>query len=289
LTPGWLERGARQALSVAGFQSRRVPTSVGEVHALHLEGGGALPPVVLVHGLGSAGLHFWRIMRLLQPQVSRVTAIDLPGHGFSDRPEALSLEVLRSGVLEALDQLQPEPAIVVGNSLGGAAVVRYAAQRPEKVLGAVLLAPAGAPMNAEELAGVRATFSIRSHQEAVAFLNRLLARPPGWKAHLVAPGIRRTFADPRLQAWLASLGDRDFLTPEEVRSVPPTVLVWGEHERILPGSALAFWSEHLPAHASIVRPERLGHSPHLDSATRSAELILEHARRVAELRAHSSG
>lgn len=44
---------------------------------------------------------------------------------------------------EALDALLPEPAIVCGNSLGGAVALHYALARPEKVLGLVLLSPAG--------------------------------------------------------------------------------------------------------------------------------------------------
>lgn len=285
MKPGVFERAVRRALPLAGFRSARVPTSVGAVHLFDAEGQGELPAVLIVHGLGSAGLHFVPLMRRLRPHVRRVTAIDLPGHGFSDRPARLTQEVLRAGVLEALDRVHTEPSIVVGNSLGGAAAVRYVVERPEKVLGTVLLAPAGAPMSAEELEAIQRTFAIRTHAEAVAFLHRLLARPPGWKAHVVAVGVRRTFTDPTLQAWLAALGEADFLKPEEVRRVPPTVLVWGDQERILPGTALAFWREHLPPHATIVEAERLGHSPHLDSVRRSAELVLEHARRVA----HGSG
>ncbi len=289
MKPGVFERGARRALSLAGFRSTTVPTSVGGVHLLDAEGTGDLPPVIIVHGLGSAGLHFAAMMRRLRPHVRRVTALDLPGHGFSERPAALTLDVLRAGVLEALDRVHTEPSVVVGNSLGGAAAVRYVLERPDKALGTVLLAPAGAPMSPEELEAIRRTFAIRTHAEAVAFLNKLLARSPGWKAHVIARGVRRTFTDPILQAWLGTLGEADFLTPEEVRGVPPTVLVWGEHERILPSTALAFWREHLPAHATIVEAERLGHSPHLDSAGRSAELILEHARRVAGRRQSQVG
>ncbi|MCA9492891.1 MAG: alpha/beta fold hydrolase [Myxococcales bacterium] len=279
---GLIERGLRRAMNVVGYRSRHLDTSIGPMHVIDREGGGALPPVVVVHGLGSSAVHFVPLLRRLAPHAQRVVAIDLPGHGFSTRLDALDQDVLRAGVLEALDQLELPPAIVVGNSLGGAATVRYTSQRPDRVLGTVLLAPAGAPMTPEELQALRDTFAIRTHAEAVAFLHRLLARPPGWTKHVVAVGVRRTFSDPVLQSWLSELKGHDFLTPEEVRGVPPTLLVWGDHERILPGSALAFWQAHLPEHARIVRDDAVGHSPHLDAVDRAASYVLDHARALAQ-------
>lgn len=282
--PPLVERTLRQAMNVAGFRSRHLDTSIGRMHVIDREGQGELPPVVVVHGLGSTGMHFLPMMRRIAPHTRRVVALDLPGHGFSARIDALDQDVLRTGVIEAMDQLALPPAILVGNSLGGAATVRYASERPDQVLGTVLLAPAGAPMTPEELEALRHTFAIRTHGEAVAFLHRLLARPPGWTKHVVAVGVRRTFADPVLQSWLSRLEGQDFLTPDEVARVPPTLLVWGDHERILPGTALDFWQRHLPQHATIVRDAGVGHSPHLDAVERAARYIVDHARAL-----HASG
>ena len=83
-----VEHLLRASLNARGYRSVRVPTSVGEVHALDGRGVGALPPVVLLHGLASAGMHLAPVMTGLRPWVRRLVAPDLPAHGYSDAPRA---------------------------------------------------------------------------------------------------------------------------------------------------------------------------------------------------------
>jgi pimeloyl-ACP methyl ester carboxylesterase len=283
--PGALDHAGRRLLhTLFGYDSEWVDTSVGRLHVLSRAGGGTLPPVVLFHGFGSAALHWVPLLHRLRPHVRGVMAIDLPGHGFSDRPTPLTHDVLRTGVIEALDQVHRHPAVVVGNSLGGVTALRYTHARPDKVLGTVLLSPGGAPMTAEELDALRAIFRIRSRGEARAFLDRLYAKPIGLLGHLFVPTLQRTFTDPTLMSWFDSISQGDFLEPAEVSGVPrPTKLLWGRQERILTPGQLEFWRTHLPAGTPIVEPEGMGHSPQLDSAARTAAEILSFARSLPEL------
>lgn len=280
MSVSWLEHGARHLLRWVGYDSRWVDTPVGAVHVLQREGSGALPPVVMVHGLGAAAIHWVPLIRALRPHVSKVITIDLPGHGFSVRPPKLDEEVLTSGVLTALDTVHTEPAIVVGNSLGGLAAARYVLARPERVLGTVLLSPAGAPMDDAELGEVRRLFGARTRAEAAAFFERLLARPPSPLVRWYLSGrLLQIFGDPALQGILAAASDSDLLSPEQVRSLPArTTLVWGRRDRILPASGVPFWRAHLPEGATILEPEGIGHSPHLDDVGQTARWVLDVAR-----------
>ncbi|MEZ4241724.1 MAG: alpha/beta fold hydrolase, partial [Myxococcota bacterium] len=213
--PSLVDRLLRRWSVFRGSTSRDLPTAIGPVHVLSQAGQGELPPVLLVHGFGASALQWAPLARALLPHVRRVTAVDLPGHGFSVRRPDLALDLLRDGLLVALDQLDDGPAVAVGNSLGGAVVVRYVHARPEQVLGAHLISPGGAPMTPEELDEVRRLFRIRSHGEALAFLERLFGHSVGPIRHLLAPGLRRTFGDEALQGVLAGLTDADWLTTEE--------------------------------------------------------------------------
>lgn len=280
--PGVLEHVGRRVLGAAfGYRSEWVPTSVGRIHVLSRAGSGELPPVYLFHGFGSAAIHLVPLVRALRPHVRHVTTFDLPAHGFSDRPAELSTEILRTGALEALDRIHTEPAVVVGNSLGGVTAMRYLHARSERVLGAVLLAPAGAPMTAEELESLRSLFRVRTRAQARAFLDRLYARPPGWRGHVLAGTVVRTFTDPTLAGWLEGLTPDGFLTPEEVSGAPrPVRVVWGKDEKILPREQLAFWRRHLPPDGEIVEPEGFGHSPHFDAPEAAAREVLALARAV---------
>lgn len=237
---------------------------MGRVHVLEVTGRGPRPPVVLLHGLSSAGVHFLPMLGALEARFSRIILPDLPGHGFSDLPLRLEADGFHDATFEALDRVVAEPAVFFGNSLGGYAAIRYAAARPYRVRGLFLASPAGASMTEDEFEALRALFRLRHHGDALAFIDRLLARP-GWSRHLLAWGIRRQFRRPEVEAVLRVAAAEHLLTPEELaRLEMPTVLWWGRHERILPARSLEFFKAHLPAHARVEEPEGFGHSPFLD-------------------------
>ena len=73
-------------MHLRGYRTRRVPTSVGTLHALEARGRGALPPVVVLHGLSAAGQYYESLLERVRPHVRRVIAPDMPGHGYSATP-----------------------------------------------------------------------------------------------------------------------------------------------------------------------------------------------------------
>ena len=108
------------------------------------EGSGTLPTTVLLHGLGSAATPFGPLLGRMRKHVRRIVAPDYPGHGFSENAARLTPEALFGSVTHALDALVDEPALVVGNSLGGAVALNYTISNPGKVRALVLVSPAGA-------------------------------------------------------------------------------------------------------------------------------------------------
>lgn len=257
-----------------------VPTSVGRVHVLDLPGQGKLPPLVLLHGLSSAGVHFLPMLSHLERSVSRLIIPDLPGHGFSDKPTRLDGASLQQGLLEALDELTPEPSLLFGNSLGGYGAIRYALARPGRVRALLLSSPGGAEMTAEELALLRARFRLGDHREALEFIDQLLAKRSRLR-HLLAWGLRRQLRGAEVEAVLAAVASEHLFTREELqRLTPPLLLLWGRAERILPARHLAFFREHLPGHAQIDEPADWGHSPFLDDPSALARRLLQFAHDV---------
>src|SRR5580704_4388379 len=174
-----MERLGRAALRRRGLGARNLETALGPVHCYDGPGKGSLPTVVLLHGIGSSATPFAPLMALLQPHVRRIIAPDYPGHGFSAQPPtAITPEALFEAMAGALDGVLDEPAIVVGNSLGGALALHYAITRPERVARLVLLSPAGARSTDEEWRQLVASFDMRSRADAVVFLERLYHRMP---------------------------------------------------------------------------------------------------------------
>lgn len=239
-------------------------TSVGRVHVLDVRGRGRLPPVVLLHGLSAAGVHYVPLLFRLIRHVRRIVLPDLPGHGFSPRANSTDARTLQVALTEALDQTLDEPAWLFGNSLGGYSAIRYALQRPERVRGLLLASPAGAHMEPEDFASLRSLFRLTRHGDALRFIDRLFAKPRRFR-HLYALGLRRQFRRTDIEAIFDAATTETLISADELRALTmPLLLIWGHAERILPARSLAFFRAHLPPHVEIHEPHGWGHAPFLD-------------------------
>jgi pimeloyl-ACP methyl ester carboxylesterase len=274
------ERLGRKLLNKRGWQSRYYETPLGKLHSYDARGDGRLPTVVIIHGLGSNGLAFARMMGRLKPYVQRVIALELPGHGFSDEPRE---EVTPPRVFEAaacaLEKLD-EPFVLVGNSLGGFVSMRYAIDRSERVRALALLSPAGARGTEEELDEVLKAFDAKNPREALALLRRIYHKPP-WFLPLISLEFPDVLGRKAIREIVASAEVDHAPMPDELQKlVMPLVLVWGQSERLLPSAALTYFKTHLPKHAKILEPHSVGHCPHFDDPRRMADLVLDLAREV---------
>ena len=272
-------RGARFVLNRTGFRSRSVPTAIGTLHAYDARGTGTLPPIVLLHGLGSAATSFGPLLTRMRPHARRLVALDLPGHGFSQAPsQCLTPQALFEAVCEALDVLVDEPMILVGGSLGGALALRYAVERPQRLVGLALLSPAAARTSPAEWEDLRDTFKIESIAEARLLLARLYHRPP-WYLPALAAGVRDVLQRTAIRDVVGTATMEDLPATHDLPMLPmPILLLWGQSERLLPASSLAYFRRHLPAHAVIEEPEGFGHCPHFDDPARLALRLIAFAR-----------
>lgn len=270
-----LERVQRRVLRWNGFASFHVPTAVGRLHVVEKRARGRRPTLCFLHGLSASSVQYAPLMRRLAPEHWRTLAIDMPAHGFSDVPaRGTDYQSLRDGLFEALDRLLAwnGPALLFGNSMGGFAAIRYAASRPERVQGLVLVSPGGAPMSRAQFAELLDTFRLESREDAVAFLDRLFAQPHPLR-HLIAKPVLRQLQRAELQELIDAMQHRDLLTPEEVAGLTmPIQFVWGDQDRILPVASRDFFLEHLPRHARVALPRSFGHSPQLETPDEVAEL-----------------
>lgn len=261
------QRAAQAALRLRGFRSRTLATPAGQVHLLEARGGGRLPTLIVLHGLSSAGFHYYPFLRLMRPKVRHLVALDLPGHGLSDvPPQGLTPASMREGLYGAFEALvRPhEKVILFGNSLGGLVALRYALERPERLHALVLFSPGGAAMTDAELEDIRRRFHFPTHEAALDFVDRLFVRPSRLR-HLFAWGVRQTFGPPHIQELVSHLHGAHLLREEELAALAvPTLLLWGEHDRILPMTNLEFFRRALPAHATVELHKGAGHTPFLE-------------------------
>jgi pimeloyl-ACP methyl ester carboxylesterase len=277
------ERIARRVLNAQGLASRFIATKAGRLHVLDGAGSGHLPPLVLLHGLSANAICYGGLLKRLAPFTRRVIAPDMPAHGFSDIPPAGLDDVgMLESLTDVLDRLlgeTGEPAILLGNSMGGLAAIRYAQARRDRVAGLVLVSPGGAPMPQAEFTEFLKKFAISSHTDALSFVDDIFAHGAGILRHAVAHGVRQRFTHPELRRLLAGITPAQMLSPADLAALTmPTLLVWGREERILPPSHLEFFRNHLPEHAEVEEWANFGHVGFLEQPTALCNRVIEFAR-----------
>ncbi|MGZ3143661.1 alpha/beta fold hydrolase [Lentzea chajnantorensis] len=114
----------------------------GPVHWVDFGGPEDGPRIVLVHGLGGSHLN-WVLLAPLLAEKARVVAVDLAGHGLT-HPEGRGTTVQANARLlgRFLRHVVKEPAVLVGNSMGGLISLLHTAQDPDLITGLVLVDPA---------------------------------------------------------------------------------------------------------------------------------------------------
>ncbi|HWJ84030.1 MAG TPA: alpha/beta hydrolase [Cellulomonas sp.] len=133
IRPGWTEK----SIDVEGHQlayrvSQTVPDAV---------------PIVHVHGFAISGSYLMPTAERLAHRATNVVP-DLPGYGKSERRSyTLGIPALATALLEFLDELGLDRAVLVGNSMGCPVALEVAHTFPERVDRLVLVSPAGGVHN----------------------------------------------------------------------------------------------------------------------------------------------
>ncbi|HRE87545.1 MAG TPA: alpha/beta hydrolase [Myxococcota bacterium] len=273
-----LERLGRWNLKRLGATSSWFEVGETALHVYrfprHPEAAAAAPPLILMHGVGSSAATFAKLVQHLRPHLGPIALPEAPAHGESQVPPELSPDALFAS-LAALFDAEPAPFILYGNSLGGGAALRYAIERPDKVLALILLSPAGANAAEQELAELVATFRFVKKGDAGRFVKRLFHRPR-WYHALAGNELARRFASPPLREFFAKVGADDLLDGREVAALTmPILFMWGGAEKLLPAAHLAWFKRHLPHHAVVVEPPHFGHSAYVEHSAEVARLMLD--------------
>jgi pimeloyl-ACP methyl ester carboxylesterase len=273
----------------------------GPVHVADFGGSGT--PIVLLHGLGGNHLNWLAVGERLARH-GRVLAPDFAGFGrtpLAGRSSGLGAN--RALLDRFLGTSCTEPAVLVGNSMGGLIALMEAALRPDKVAGLVLVGPAQ-PRSQLVVVDwmVLATFAAY----AMPLVGESFVR---WRARLLGPEgvVRQTLALCCVDAnrisrdvyaahvalaeeraasmpWAADafLGAARSLVSqtlrpgwfaELVRDVnAPTLIVQGDSDRLVPLSASRALAASRPDWRLEVL-EDIGHVPQLEAPDRFVELF----------------
>ena len=273
--------------------------------ALELEGSG--PPLVLLHGFADSGDTWRLVLDRLARRGRRAIAYDLPGFGAADprKPDEGVLEQLGTfahAVIRTAAGEAGEPAIVVGNSLGGCVALRAGERGHALPLkGIVPIAPAGldmprwfAAIERDPIVRGLLASPIPLPPQAVqavvgeayrrfAFSSRALASADvvaSFGAHLASRlDLVRTLDNGRRM--LPELADPFRLDEVEV----PTLLVWGDRDRMVPHTGAQRVLAAMP-HTEYELLTGVGHCPQVEAPDALVALLERFA--AAEPRADAA-
>lgn len=228
---------------------------------LSVETRGSGSAYLLLHG-GAGPRSFAAFAELLASEPARVLRPTHPGFDGTPRPERLRRVVDLAEVYDRLlERLGLEGVTVIGNSIGGWIAAELAARNSPRIRAVVIadgtgLEVAGHPMppfatmTLEEI-------TARSYFEPERYRIDLTKLPPEARAGAAANRAALaaysgpTMTDPTLTARLAG-----------VRC--PTLVVWGEADRMFDPAYGSAYAEAIPG-ARFVRMPRTGHLPQLET------------------------
>lgn len=226
-------------------------------------------PVIFLHGFG-ASMYAWRdILGPVAAAGFRAVAFDNRGFGMSEKPATGYSNADYVHLLASLmDSLDITDAVIVGHSMGGAIAAEFAIAHPDRVRGLVLIDAAGM--------GVRVPFALRI--AAWPGVGRIVS---GLRSRwITARLLRSMYADPSkvrsadVDQYYAPVADPDFgralrgvlrefrfdALPGRLAAIAkPTLVLWGEQDRLIPvwlGRAAAL---ELPRAAFVTVP-KAGHA-----------------------------
>lgn len=260
---------------------------IGEGVTVHLrdEGPKDAPAIILLHG-SNADLHTWEPWVQGLKDSYRVIRFDQVGHGLTgpDPEDNYTRDNYVADIAEVADKLDLETFILGGNSMGGKHALAFAVAHPERVTGLVLVDGSGGPM-----LDLKQGQPEKDKKKDSGNIGFKIAQTPGINLlveqitprSLIAQSLEQSVsvksvaseaAVDRYWELLRYPGNRratlkrfslpyDPLTEAEIAGVKtPTLILWGEEDRLIPVEAGRWLDKVMPNSTLVVYP-KIGHLP----------------------------
>lgn len=302
LFPGWRPTPGKAFAELAYPEplAETKTVKVGRVSVAYAEQGQGDRALVLIHGLGSY-MPAWRDNVAALAKRHRVIAIDLPGHGKSSKrsDHIYSMEWFATVVQGVIEELGLRRPVLVGHSMGGQIALTHALRHPGAARALVLTSPAGletfAAGEAQWLADVvTEDFTSNATPAAIYVRHTQSFHHMPRDAHFMVTDRVAVIGGPDFPQYCravscsvrAMLDEPVYARLPEVRV--PVLVVFGQHDRLIPNPLLHGGSTERLARAIVPRMPRselvmlprAGHMAQLEQPGAWNAAVLEFLGRV---------
>lgn len=231
--------------------------------------------VLMFHGYAESLMAFRPMFDQLAAR-TRVLAVDLPGFGLSDKPQtSYDLAGYVRRMTAFIDRHISGPIVLVGHSMGGEVAAAVALERPDRVVGLVLIASAGWGLSPATMAVIGEGADVMGWINAVVGELVVPLHDSEW---LAEPEERRRYdplLDPAFRAASARvLKEFDFAALQtrfgDVRQ--PTLLIWGKRDPTIPFAFGEAIDDAIEC-SRMITIRRTLHRPHQTDPDRVLEAI----------------
>jgi pimeloyl-ACP methyl ester carboxylesterase len=267
---------------LAGFRAKKLKLADG---VLGYRECGQGPPVLLLHGFGGNGLINWFALMPGLSRHYRVIVPDLLWFGASTASRPPSLVAQGEALVQLIEHLNLQSVQVVGVSYGGLVALEVARQGGPNVHRLVLINSPGLAYGEPDIdsmleragaANLHELFIPRCARD-VERVSRLVCNNLPPIPDFLLEDIRRHYYVGREHHLSALINDLVGKIPEHkhrfrVVRLPPTVLIWGEKDRVFPLELGQKLAKHL--HAPLLVVPRVGHNLPVEAPRETLALLL---------------
>lgn len=266
----------------AGLEKHQTQTI--DIEMTYLERKGSGPVVMLVHGF-SANKDTWLRFADHLPDDYHIIAPDLAGHGDSPTAESYDLELQTERLHALAATLGIDSFHIVGNSMGGAISTIYATKYSQQLASLTLIDAAGMDgANKSEYFTMLEQGTnplIATDKDSFEFrMDMVMAKPPMLPWPLRPALVRDTVARAELNYEIFDdmIATRERMSGDDYKQLVdttvdmPTLIMWGEKDRVLDVSAVKTFKNYIPQ-AKVEIFEGVGHVPMLEIPKESAHTL----------------
>jgi len=256
----------------------------------HVCESGAGAPLILIHGFMGTYCDWRRNI----PELARhfaVTAFDLPGFGYSDKPVDFpyTADSYASFLVALMDKLNISKATLVGNSLGGQIVLTACLKYPDRISSLVLIDSGGYPGSVKfplfrllkppilgevlmsMISPIAIRYTLRSifkdkssvTGDIVSYYYNVYKTA---NARNVPPAVIRNVAANETEI------------TERLKEINcPVLIVWGAQDKVIPVKYAHMFNQSI-TNSRLLIIDKAGHLPQIDKAENINQAIMDFLR-----------